>query len=178
MLTLQQLHTAFHSSNEMLYTTAMNLKLKSTNTVTFKKDKCETDFVVIVPHSRDGTIDIAIGECKTKDQITDDDVSNLQAVADAFPIERFNVYIIFSKLSSFSTEELARVQKLNNFNHQRVILFTTRELEPYFIYARTAQEYKIDTYAGSFEDMARITDHVFFQPCSGSDIGSEAKPKT
>jgi hypothetical protein len=178
VLTLQQLHTAFHSSNEMLYTTAMNLKLKSTNTVKFKKDKCETDFVVIAPHSRDGMIDIAIGECKTKDQITDDDVSNLQAVADAFPIERFNVYIIFSKLSSFSTEELSRVQKLNNFNHQRVILFTTRELEPYFIYARTAQEYKIDKYTESFENMARITDQVFFQPCSGSGIGSESKPKT
>ena len=168
VLTLQQLHTTFHS-REMLYTTAMNLKPKSADIPKCKKDKCETDFVVIVPRSRDGKIDIAIGECKTRKEITDDHVNNLQAVANAFPIERFNVYIIFSKLSSFSTEELARARRLNNGYHQRVILFTTRELEPYFIYARTAQEYKIDMYAGSFEDMARITDMVFFQPCNGSE---------
>ena len=178
VLTLQQLHTTFHSSGEMLYTTAMNLKPKSANTVKFKKDKCETDFVVIVPRSRDGKIDIAIGECKTKDQITDDDVSNLQAVANAFPIERFNVYIIFSKLSSFSTEELARVHQLNNGYHQRVILFTNRELEPYYIYERTAQEYKIDRYAVSFEDMARVTEQVFFNREMEVKTGNEAKPKT
>ena len=166
VLTLQQLHTTFHS-REMLYTAAMKLKPKSANTVKFKNSECETDLVVIVPRSRDGKIDIAIGECKTRKEITDDHVNNLQAVANAFPIERFNVYIIFSKLSSFSTEELARARRLNNGYHQRVILFTNRELEPYYIYERTAQEYKIDRHAVSFEDMARVTEQVFFQPSNG-----------
>ena len=46
----------------------------------------------------------------------------------------------------------------------KVILFTARELEPYRLYERTAQEFKIDRHAVSFEDMTNITEKVFFQP--------------
>jgi len=168
VLMLQQLHTTFHSC-EMLYTTAMNLKPKSANTVKFKNDKCETDLVVIVPRSRDGKIDIAIGECKTRKEITDDDVNNLQAVANAFPSERFNVFVIFSKLIPFSQEELKRMRQLNNEYHRRVILFTDRELEPYHTYERTAKEFKIDRYAVSFEDMVNVTEQVFFNRAPESE---------
>ncbi len=143
----------------MLYTPAMSLM---PNGATIQK--CETDFVAVVQNSRDGKIDIAIGECKTGDQISDADVNNLKSVADAFPHERFNVYIIFSKLGSFSPEELVRVHQLNNEYQRRVILFTDRELEPYFLYERTAQKFKIDRYAVNFEDMANITEEAFFQP--------------
>lgn len=163
VLTLQQLHTTFHS-HEMLYTTAMELKPKSANTIKLKNDKCETDLVVMVPRSIDGKIDIAIGECKTRKEISDDDVYNLKVVADAFPRERFNVFVIFSKLMPFSQEELKRIRQLNNEYHRCVILFTDRELEPYFLYERTAQEFKIDRHAVSFEDMAKITEQVFLQP--------------
>lgn len=158
VLTLQQLHTTFHS-REMLYTPAMSLKKKSTTI-----RECETDFVAVVQRPIDGKIDIAIGECKTREQISDDDVNNLQAIADAFPSERFNVYIIFSKLGSFSSEELARVRQLNNEYRRRVILFTARELEPYHLYERTAKEFNIDRHAVSFEEMANITEQVFLQP--------------
>lgn len=158
ILTIQQLHTTFHS-REMLYAPAMTLESKS-----IAISKCETDFVTLAKCPLDGKIDIAIGECKTRKQISDGDVNNLQAIADAFPSERFNVYIIFSKLGTFSPEELARVRRLNNEYQRRVILFTDRELEPYHLYERTAKEFKIDHYAVSFEDMANITEQVFLQP--------------
>lgn len=167
VLMLQQLHTIFHSPG-MLYTPAISLKLKSAAI-----QKCETDFVAVVQNPRDGKIDIAIGECKTSDQISDDDVNNLQTVADAFPSERFNVYIIFSKLGSFSSEELARVRQLNNEYRRRVILFTARELEPYHLYERTAKEFNIARHAASFEDMANITEQVFLQPSAGNFNGQQ-----
>ncbi len=164
ILTIQQLHTTFRS-REMLYAPAMSLKSKSPAI-----SKCETDFVTLAQRPLDGKIDIAIGECKTRKQISDDNVNNLQAIADAFPSERFNVYIIFSKLGSFSAEELARVRRLNNEYRRRVILFTARELEPYHLYERTAKEFNIDRHAVSFEDMANITDQVFLQPSAGNGI--------
>lgn len=162
ILTIQQLHTTFHSRG-MLYAPAM--LLESGTTVI---SKCETDFVAIAQRPIDGKIDVAIGECKTRKQISDDDVNNLKAIADAFPNDRFNVYVIFSKLGSFTTDELARARQLNNQYQRRVILFTARELEPYHLYERTAQEYKIAPYAVSFEDMANITDQIFFQPGVGN----------
>ena len=162
VLTLQQLHTTFHS-REMLYAPAMSLNLKSKTIL-----KCETDFVAVVQSPLDGKIDIAIGECKTRDQISDEDVNNLKAVADAFPRERFNVYIIFSKLCPFSAEELERVRRLNNKYQRRAILFTDRELEPYHLYERTAKDFKIDRYAVSFEEMANITEQVFLQPSANN----------
>lgn len=169
VLTLLQLHTTFHP-NKMLYTNAMDIKPKSVNPIKFKNDKCETDFVVIVPRSDDGKISVAIGECKTRKDISDDDVYNLKIVADAFPRERFNVFVIFSKLMSFSQEELKRIRQLNNEYHLRVILFTNRELEPYLLYERTAQEFKINRHAVSFEDMAKITEQVFLQPLTGKKM--------
>lgn len=162
ILTIQQLHTTFRSQ-EMLYAPAMSLKSKSISI------PCETDFVVLAKRPHDGKIDIAIGECKTRKQISDDDVNNLQAIADAFPSERFNVYIIFSKLGSFSAEELAHVRRLNSEYRRRVILFTARELEPDHLYERTAKEFNIDRHAVSFEDMANITEQVFLQPSEGND---------
>lgn len=154
-LTLMQLNTTF-ISREVLYSTAMSLQSPP------KINPCETDFVVIGPRARDGQVDIAIGECKTTDSITADDVAKLKAVAEAFPTDRFNVYIIFSKLAAFSAEELARIRAVNDRYRRRAILFTPRELEPYHLYDRTAKEFKIERYAVSFEDMAKITEQVFF----------------
>lgn len=172
VLTLLQLHTTFHS-RKILYTTAMNLKPRSDNTLKLVGDNCETDFIAIVPRSVDQKIDIAIGECKTRKEISDDDVNNLQAVANAFPSERFNVFIIFAKPTSFSQEELTRVRQLNSQYHRRVILLTDRELEPYYPYDRTAQEFKIDRHAVSFEDMANVTEKVFLSATHNQKVNNE-----
>jgi hypothetical protein len=42
-------------------------------------------------------------------------------------------------------------------------MLTERELEPYFVYERTAQEFDIQETAASFEDMVAATVSVFFE---------------
>ena len=108
-----------------------------------------------------GKIDICVGEAKSRMEITDADVSNLRAVADAFPREDFNTYVVFSKLIPFTQVEIERIRPLND-RRPRAIMFTPRELEPYRLYERTAKEYRINQYAVSLEEMARVTAQVFF----------------
>lgn len=155
ILTLQQLDTLYRG--EILFATAMKLKSNNANAL-----NCETDFVAIAQRPSNGKINIAIGECKTRQEISEDDVNNLQIVADSFSRDKFNVFIIFSKLTSFSPEELERIRRLNSRHHRRVILLTSRELEPYFLYDETSKEFEIDRLAISFEDMVKVTKEVFF----------------
>ncbi len=156
MLTLQQLDTTF--SPRMLYTTAMNLKPDSA-----KITECETDFVIMAPNHRDERVQIAIGECKTRKCITADDITKLKAVAAAFPSERFEVFVILTKLTAFTSDEVKHAAALNDKYNNRAILLTARELEPYFLYDRTSKEFIINRIAVSFEDMAIITHQIYFQ---------------
>jgi hypothetical protein len=154
VLTLQQLDTALH--RDFMYTSAMNLTLDGPPRL-----RCETDFVVLHRNPR-GKIDIAVGEAKSRMEITDQDVSNLAAVAAAFPREKFNPYVVFSKLVPFNDAEITRIRRLND-RWLRAIMFTPRELEPYFLYERTATEFEINRHAVSLEDMARVTAQVYFR---------------
>lgn len=168
-LTLQQLNRD-SILDSALYTTAHELR-----PLTAAIPECETDFVVLTPRGRDHRIQIAIGECKTRQPITKSDVEHLRSVADAFPTSDFDVFIVFSKLSPFSPEEVALIRTLNDGDHhRRVIMFTTRELEPYFIYERTEQEFEIRKTAVSLEDMAENTDLVFFQERRKQAPGNKA----
>jgi hypothetical protein len=153
VMTLQQLDTVTHSG---LYTTAMNLTPSGAAI-----DKCETDFVFLTGRSPDGRIQIAIGECKTQDSITSADVSNLRKVAEAFPSDRFEVFVIFAKLAPFTPTEIALARGVNDKNHRRLILLTERELEPYFVYERSKDTLGGDVHAVSLEDMARTTARLY-----------------
>jgi hypothetical protein len=124
---------------------------------------CETDFVVVTESGRDHRIQIAIGECKTRKPITVDDVTKLVAVADAFPMERYDVYLVFARLTAFSAEEINLVKEVNGRYRSRAIMLTERELEPYSVYERTAREFDIRETAVSFEAMAAATVRVFFE---------------
>ena len=116
-----------------------------------------------VPKHHDGRIQIAIGECKTRQSITADDITKLKEVAAAFPSERFEVFVILAKLAEFTPDEVKYAAALNDKFHRRAILLTTRELEPYNLYDRTSEEFDIDRIAVSFEDMANITHQIYFQ---------------
>jgi hypothetical protein len=107
---------------------------------------------------------MAIGECKSNLEITEDDVQHLRQVADAFPRRRIECYIIFSKTSSFSPDEIARCRKAQGEFQQRVILLSERELEPYFVYERTSKEYDVRTSAISLRDLAKATQNIYFEP--------------
>jgi len=107
---------------------------------------------------------LAIGECKSNDEITEQDVANLKRVADAFPSERIATYVIFSKTAPFTPAEIQRCRAAQDPHRLRVILLSDRELEPYFVYERTEKEFEIHSAAISFEDLARATQHIYFEP--------------
>jgi hypothetical protein len=159
-LTLQQLDTSVnHSFGGSLLLTNMQLK-----PVGATIRNCETDLFVALP-GRD-RIQVAIGECKDSGgHIELDDATKLAAVADAFPSDKFDSFVIFSKTAPFTEDE---VESCRAAQHKsgglRVIMLSDRELEPYFVYEKTSQQFKVRHSAASLDDMARVTHEVFFAP--------------
>jgi hypothetical protein len=156
VLTLQQMDTTL---SDLIYTTAMNISPITANVV-----PCETDFVIVERGTYELKVPLAIGECKARQEISEQDVQNLGRVADAFARTRIEPFIIFSKTTSFTPEEVARCQAAQGRRDWRVILLSDRELEPYFVYERTATEFKIRSTAVSLEDLARATQDIYFNP--------------
>jgi len=155
-LTLQQLHAKFHFDN-FLYTTAMNIEPNGANI-----NSCETDFVIIT-WNRYGEVSIIISECKTRKPITIQDAENLKKVADAFPENRINTYVLFSKLDNFSDDEISACIHAQGTQRKRVIMLTDRELEPWHIYEQTKNEFEIDEHAVDWSRMASNTIKIFIE---------------
>ena len=155
-LTLQQIDTVL--STEHIFATGMSLV-----PVTALINACETD-VVVVAAGYDDKVHLAIGEAKTNDEITEQDVDNLRRVADALQGKRFTTYIIFAKTTSFTPEEVIRCRAAQPEHRRRVILLSDRELEPYFVYERTAKEFEIQASAISLEHFAQATHNIYFEP--------------
>jgi hypothetical protein len=91
---------------------------------------------------------------------------NLRKIADALPASRFEVYILLAKLAPFSNDEIELARSLNGPYQRRVIMLTERELEPYHVYERTQKELGIKSYGGSSEELAAVTDHIYFSDLS------------
>lgn len=126
-------------------------------------EKCETDFVIIVPQSYSDKTEIIIGEAKDRGgHITDDDVANMRRVADSMPGERFSTRILFSKLAPFSDDEITRIRALNGKYQHRVIMLTERELEPYYLYERLKRDLGIEPQYG-VEGLAKTTSAIYFK---------------
>lgn len=155
LLTLQQLVHA-PGTREAVFSTAMELKPQGANI-----RACETDFVVMVENRSEQHIDVVIGECKSRQPITSDDVAKLKAVADAFPRDRFTVYIVFAKLCDFSTEEIKAIKSVNGPHGLRAVLFSVNELEPYRPYDRLTETPEIQRGLSGFAEMAAVTARVF-----------------
>lgn len=157
-LTLQQLDTILHW--KMVYVTSMNVEPAGAKIV-----PCETDIVIVSERDyHDDTVAIAVGECKGRGEITEEDVQKLTQVADAFPKDRIHAYIVFSKTTPFIAEEIARCRSAQPAGRKRVILLSDRELEPYFVYERAEKEFEIDSTAISLEDLANTTHALYFNP--------------
>jgi hypothetical protein len=139
---------------------------------------CEVDLVVILPRTFPHKTEVILGECKDRGgQIDADDIANLRKIADALPANRFEVYILLAKLAPFSNNEIELARTLNGPYQRRVIMLTERELEPYHVYERAQKELGIPSYGGSPEELAAVTDHIYFsepatgvrQPASGKE---------
>ena len=124
---------------------------------------CETDFVVVLPRNGLDRTQVVIGECKDRGGTIDaNDVANMRAIADAFPKKRFDVFILFAKLSPFAPEESFHAKTLNAEGEYRVMLLTDQELEPDHLYERRAAELGTERYATNPEDVARVTHQLYF----------------
>lgn len=157
-LTLQQLDTHLHHSSSNLLST--NLKLAAG----LKSPLCETDlFLAVQEYDR---VSIAVGECKdAKGEITVQDVNNMTAVAEAFPEEYFDPFVIFAKTGAFTQEEVDRCKAAQGKHGQLpVILLSDRELEPYFVYERASRHFTVDTTVISLDNLARSTYQLYFHP--------------
>jgi hypothetical protein len=118
---------------------------------------------VIIPQNGLGKTQIVIGECKDRGGIIEEnDVANMRAIADAFPKDRFEAYILFAKLAAFTEEEIARAAALNGQYEYRVLLLTDWELEPYHLYDRRREELGSGSHAINPKDVAEITHRLYF----------------
>ncbi len=108
---------------------------------------------------------MAIGECKSNREITSDDVRKLGLVADALVRDRTcEAFIVFSKASTFTAEEVERCKAAQAQLGHRVIILSGRELEPDHLYEQTAEEFEISPYGSSLEQMAQATQGIYFDP--------------
>ncbi|WP_321886453.1 hypothetical protein [Paraburkholderia bannensis] len=171
LLTLQQLDANLRSlSDSRSYSASLDLKPKNGQL----ENPCEVDFAWIIPKQYPERTIVIVGECKDRGQaaaaggdggtINSTDVANLRTVADSFPKERFEVFILLSKLCAFTPQEIELAKSLNGEHLYRVILLTDRELEPYRLYERTRKLFKMEEYATSVDDLARATVAAFFNP--------------
>lgn len=168
VLTLQQLASNLSGAlHEGMYSLSLDLT-KAGQTV----NECEVDFVWIIPRSYPRKTVVILGGCKDQGPIKLDefekDINNLGRVADALPRKRFNTFVLLSKLSAFTPDEIDRSKALNTKYALRTILLTARELEPYHIYERTKAEFDIRGYGGTPEELAQTTAKLYFASEKGS----------
>jgi len=171
VLTLQQLDTTLSIG---LQRRSYSVSLDLTPTRGQLPGPCELDFVWLIPRRYPDRAIVIIGECKDRGQspahggdgatIDASDIANLRAVAESFPRERFEVYILLAKLCPFTPAEIELARSLNDKHRLRAILLTERELEPYHLFERTEKLFTIERYSGSPEDLARATVSVFLDP--------------
>ena len=87
----------------------------------------------------------------------------MRAVADAFPAARFEAYIVLTKLSPFTSEEVELARTLNGPYQRRVIMLTEQELEPYHIFERAPEALNLEMLGGSPENLAAATQLMYFE---------------
>lgn len=126
--------------------------------------ECETDFAFL-GHGRTGGeehLSLAIGECKTRGDITGQDVENLKAVANAFEARDIRTFIVFTKLADFSPEEIELIRTVNDNDRSRAIILTPEHLEPWRAYQNVGRGPKQSISAHDLPSFAAATRATFF----------------
>ena len=80
---------------------------------------------------------------------------------DAFPENRIDTYVLFSKLGEFTDQEVKMCMAAQGDFRKRVILLTDRELEDRHIYEQANEEFQIVQGAVTLEVMALNTEAIF-----------------
>lgn len=143
----------------IIYTPALQLRGKAGLEI-----NCEIDFIALSPTRANGTVQVAIGECKTRKRIDDRDAKNLIAVADLLETLGLEVFIVFAKLEAFSPEELVRVRQANVRGRRRAIVLTDKELEGWFPYRWAESLPRSPRYmAAEFDEFADTTSLLYLR---------------
>ena len=153
-LTIQQLDTAFRSGmGTGFFCTSLNLDPINGA----QGPCCESDLIWICPDLNSNKVVVIIGECKDAGAINQRDVSNMIAVADAFPPKKFQVYILLSQLTSFTDSQKELAKSINSNGRVRAIMLSQHELEPYHIYDRATSLRDFQKYVSSAQELANVT---------------------
>lgn len=170
-LVLNQLYATSQVWEEYLwitYTTGMDLEGIGT-----ASGKCETDLVVVA-QTPAGRVQVLIGECKARSRIEAADVDNLLVVAQALVGVGVEPFVLFSKLTDLTPEELGHIRLIEQAHGVEPIILTDRELEPDFIYERTHQQFDL-LYSGiDFSGLAEATRDAFLSPRPLSETEGDA----
>jgi hypothetical protein len=173
-LTLQQLQNDLgHGLGASMHTTSLDLTLKADPS----QPKCEVDFAWLTSSREPGKTTVILGECKDRGRdssgdggtIDTTDIDNLKRIADAFPRERFDTFVLLAKLCPFTPQEIEAAKALNEPYRNRVIMLTDRELEPWHIFERTKAATGIKLHSHSAEALATATAALYFQQPKKSD---------
>jgi hypothetical protein len=158
-LTLHQLQAQFLSiRGRSLFLPNMKLEPASA-----KIPPCETDIFIAIQEGEDTLL--AIGECKDAGgSISKDDATKMAAVADALSASGLHCYIIFSKTSAFTADDVENCRLANKPGRTRVIMLSDRELEPHRLYEKTSEDFEIRRHGTTMQDMAIATHDIFFLP--------------
>lgn len=159
-LTLRQLYMASRVDEYLWlgYTTGMEMEGPDVGI-----RKCESDLVVVT-QTRSGTVNVLIGECKTGSRIKPEVVEQLGAVASALNAIGVKAYIVFSKLTEFTSDEIDVIKRLDQAADPRVIMFTARDLEPAYPYEHAENEHGFYVANLEFAGLAAATRAIFLLP--------------
>jgi hypothetical protein len=114
------------------------------------------------PGISESPVQVLLGEAKTAGPIDEQDVRKLAKLAKAVPNHLAQTFILLAKTDTFSADEVRLARSLNSRHERRVILWSRDELEPYFVYERSAARLGEGRYATWLTDMANITSQLWF----------------
>jgi len=165
VITLLQLFHVTHSFGNDIYSTGLDLEFKKDG----KDRKIEIDlaFFDLSERYSKNDIEILIGECKTKNEITKKSINNLLNAKQFLEKSGVKCHLIFSKTKDkFSQNEINHFKKLVTKGIDP-ILFTSNELEPWYINLYKYYDTKIKNFnlpvkhPFTFSDLAKNSVYIY-----------------
>jgi hypothetical protein len=139
VLTLQQLDANLRDvSTDTLSVYSLSTELTSRSGQPSLAPDVELDFTWLVQRCHKPRMALILGECKGNATLRIQDftleMDKLRRLADSISGEQFETFILFSKLGTFTAEELAYAKQCNEQHRLRVILLSDDELEPFDVF--------------------------------------------
>lgn len=155
-VTLQHVFGNLAIPCESIVATAMELSSQQNVFV-----DCESDFL-FMGRENDGRNFLILGECKGHTEISLESVNKLKAVADSIPVDKLRTYLLFSKLSPFTPQELESFKRAQHSDYWRIILLSNEQLERSCTYDKAPRSLGIPVSLDSADEWAAITALLYY----------------